>query len=77
VQPSPALARGFVTFGSFNHPEKVTPQVVQVWAAILSEVPKSRLLLKGWHFGDAAIRQHYSMNSPPPGSRRTGSICAR
>jgi len=59
VQPSPALARDFVTFGSFNFPEKVTPQVVQVWAAILSEVPKSRLLLKGWHFGDAAIRQRY------------------
>jgi predicted O-linked N-acetylglucosamine transferase (SPINDLY family) len=59
VRPTPALNKGFVTFGSFNYPEKVMPKVVETWAAILREVPGSRLLLKGWHFGDPAIRQRY------------------
>jgi predicted O-linked N-acetylglucosamine transferase (SPINDLY family) len=59
VTPTPVLTKGFVTFGSFNYPEKVTPEVVETWAAILWEVPGSRLLLKGWHFGDPAIRRRY------------------
>jgi predicted O-linked N-acetylglucosamine transferase (SPINDLY family) len=46
VQPLPALERGFVTFGSFNNPAKITSQVVQVWSRILQRVPQSRLLLK-------------------------------
>lgn len=59
VQPTPALSRGFVTFGSFNYPEKVTPEVVETWGTILREVPNARLILKGWHFGDLAIRHRY------------------
>src|SRR5215470_809448 len=59
VRPTPALARGYVTFGSFNSPEKVTPEVVRLWAAILHEVSDSRLLLKGWHFADPVIRERY------------------
>ena len=46
VCPLPALARGAVTFGSFNNPAKITPQVVDVWARILSRLPGSRLALK-------------------------------
>jgi predicted O-linked N-acetylglucosamine transferase (SPINDLY family) len=45
-QPLPALAKGFVTFGSFNRLAKVLPAVLQYWAAILRSVPKSRLVLK-------------------------------
>ncbi len=44
--PPPALANGFITFGSFNAPRKMSLDVLDVWAAILREVPASRLLLK-------------------------------
>jgi protein O-GlcNAc transferase len=59
VGPTPALAKGTVTFGSFNYPEKVTPQVVETWAAILRGVSGAQIVLKGWHFNDPVIRQRY------------------
>ena len=42
----PALARGTITFGSYNRPIKITPTVLETWARILLAVPDSRLLLK-------------------------------
>jgi predicted O-linked N-acetylglucosamine transferase (SPINDLY family) len=47
VTPLPALAGGHVTFGSFNHLAKITPEVMRLWARLLDAVPGSRLLLKG------------------------------
>jgi protein O-GlcNAc transferase len=44
--PPPALANGIVTFGSFNAPRKMSLDVVLIWAAIMREVPRSRLFLK-------------------------------
>jgi predicted O-linked N-acetylglucosamine transferase (SPINDLY family) len=46
VAPLPAIERGFVTFGSFNNLVKVNAGVLDVWTAILKQVPASRLLLK-------------------------------
>ena len=43
--PLPAMANKIITFGSFNHFGKVTPQVLATWAEILSVVPQSRLVL--------------------------------
>lgn len=42
----PCLKKQFITFGSFNNLDKVTDQVVSVWANILHSVPNSKLLLK-------------------------------
>jgi protein O-GlcNAc transferase len=50
---------GAVTFGSFNHLPKVTPQVVATWSRILQAVPNSRLLLKARRLGDPAVRERY------------------
>jgi predicted O-linked N-acetylglucosamine transferase (SPINDLY family) len=46
VSPLPALRKGHVTFGSFNNPVKIGPQVVEVWARVLRQLPQARLVLK-------------------------------
>ncbi len=48
VDALPAVARGTITFGSFNNFAKITPEVMRVWIAILTRVPGSRLVLKNW-----------------------------
>lgn len=59
VGPPPSLARGYVTFGCFNNPAKVGPQVVAVWAEILSRLPKSRLILKYRGLDDEGVRRRF------------------
>ncbi|GFR51332.1 hypothetical protein Agub_g13698, partial [Astrephomene gubernaculifera] len=58
VSPLPALTNGFITFGSFNNLAKITPQVLRVWGAILTAVPRSRLVLKNKPFACEAARAH-------------------
>jgi len=55
VGPLPALARGHITFGSFNRPSKINPQVVKAWAALLHAVPGARLLVAGMPERDGRI----------------------
>jgi len=43
--PLPALANGFVTFGSLNNFCKVHPPVLALWARVMGQVTGSRLLL--------------------------------
>jgi protein O-GlcNAc transferase len=43
---------GYFTFGSFNNYVKVTPEVIEVWAQILKDVPESKLILKSSQFAD-------------------------
>jgi protein O-GlcNAc transferase len=54
VAPLPARATGRVTFGSFNNLSKVTPAVIELWAAVLRAVPDARLMLKWKSLADAA-----------------------
>ena len=42
----PCIAKGYVTFGSFNEFGKVTDSILRTWKKILDAVPNSRLLLK-------------------------------
>jgi len=53
-EPPPSLASGAITFGSFNNPAKLSAATLDVWAGLLLRLPKSRLLLKGAAFVDAA-----------------------
>jgi protein O-GlcNAc transferase len=53
---SPFIKKGYVTFGSCNNLTKLTPQVTSVWAQILRNVPKSKLLLKSKPLGDETVK---------------------
>ncbi|HZW13187.1 MAG TPA: methyltransferase domain-containing protein [Noviherbaspirillum sp.] len=56
VSPAPILQKGYVTFGSFNNLAKITPEVIETWAAILKAVSNGRLVLKWKSLGDAETR---------------------
>ena len=55
--PPPCLKTGIVTFGSFNHPAKVSTATFDAWAKLLSRLPQARLILKGRSFADASTRE--------------------
>lgn len=61
VEALPALKNGYLTFGSFNNIAKLTPEVIEVWAAILKRLPTSKLVLKWKTLSDSAIRHYYKM----------------
>jgi predicted O-linked N-acetylglucosamine transferase (SPINDLY family) len=46
VGSSPFRKNGFITFGSFNNLPKITAAVLNAWAAILTALPESRILIK-------------------------------
>jgi protein O-GlcNAc transferase len=54
---TPALARGQVTFGSFNHPAKLSGSALDAWSAVLRGAPTSRLLLKYSYFVDPVLQR--------------------
>ncbi len=56
INPLPALTNGYITFGCFNRPNKITQATVQLWAQLMQTVPDSRLILGG--MADQASYQH-------------------
>ncbi|HQY70226.1 MAG TPA: SEC-C metal-binding domain-containing protein [Pseudomonadales bacterium] len=56
VRELPAARNGYITFGSFNRRQKVTPEVIGLWSRVLHDVPGSRLVLKGSYFDQAAVQ---------------------
>lgn len=55
VAPVPAIARGGITFGSFNRVDKLVEPVIAAWVKILNAVPGSRLLLKAAAFENTQV----------------------
>jgi predicted O-linked N-acetylglucosamine transferase (SPINDLY family) len=56
VSALPCLQRGHVTFGSFNNTAKLNDLVIDAWAKILMEVPRSRMILKWRTFADLSLQ---------------------
>lgn len=51
----PALRNGYITFGTFNNPNKIIDAVIEVWSRILDAVPNSRLMLKAGAYTDEIV----------------------
>ena len=58
VQPLPALGNGYITFGCFNRPNKITLATVQLWAQLMQAAPDSRMVVGG--MADAQNHVHLS-----------------
>jgi predicted O-linked N-acetylglucosamine transferase (SPINDLY family) len=55
--PTPALSAGHVTFGSFNHPAKLSDPTLDAWGAVLRQVPSAVLLLKYRYYDDPVLQR--------------------
>ncbi len=53
----PCLRHKYITFGSLNNPAKISPPLLELWAAVLKQTPDSRLLLKGLSFDHQEARE--------------------
>ncbi|MCC6474210.1 MAG: tetratricopeptide repeat protein [Burkholderiales bacterium] len=59
VGPSPALARGQVSFGCFNNAAKLNARVLALWARLLQMLPQARLVLQTRALSDADNRERF------------------
>lgn len=58
VVEAPVTANGYITFGSFNNPEKYSEEVISLWARLMRAIPRSRLILKYKSLSDPSVRRH-------------------
>ncbi|RNM07773.1 methyltransferase regulatory domain-containing protein [Dickeya undicola] len=54
VNELPALRNGYLTFASFNRPQKITDETLALWAKVLTAMPDSRLIM-GYMSGQETI----------------------
>jgi protein O-GlcNAc transferase len=54
---APYRKNGFLTFGSFNALQKLTPSTMALWIDVLRATPASRLILKSLPFADTQLRE--------------------
>jgi protein O-GlcNAc transferase len=55
----PARSNGYVTFGVFNRPAKISDRMLRLCARILARVPESRLLFHHTYNGDGRVSSAY------------------
>lgn len=58
LAPSPYHKNGYLTFGCFNNPRKITKNAVHVWSAILHLFPDAKMLLKYESINHEAVNSH-------------------
>ncbi|MBF0269877.1 MAG: tetratricopeptide repeat protein [Alphaproteobacteria bacterium] len=56
---SPAIENGFVTFGCFNNPVKLSQRTLRSWAALLADLPTARLLLRAQAFQSSERAEYF------------------
>lgn len=55
----PALASGYISFGTFNNFPKISPLAVSMWQTLLHALPTSRLVVKAKSFSDNSVKKHF------------------
>ena len=55
--PTPALKNGYVTFGAFINPAKLTEITIAAWSLILRDRPADKLVLKYGYFVDPVLQR--------------------
>ncbi len=75
VSELPAQENGYVTFGSFNHPAKITKRTISVWARILAQVARSRVVLKHKGFDDLRLIRRVTEAFASAGIERSRIEC--
>lgn len=56
VAELPALRNGYITFGHFGRPDRLSSGTIETWARLLRAVPNARLLLNSRPFCEPAFR---------------------
>jgi len=51
--------RDYILFGSFNNIAKLSPYSIELWAAVLSAIPNSKLLIKHKFFNDPGVQKSF------------------
>lgn len=54
----PVLRNGYVTFGVFNNPKKITEERVAMWAEILKQTPGAKICFKYLYLEEDILIQH-------------------
>ncbi|MBL8520543.1 MAG: tetratricopeptide repeat protein [Betaproteobacteria bacterium] len=65
VAPLPMHRNGFITFGSFNHAQKLTAATLDLWRQLLETLPDARLLVAGLPEGFARERVQLALAVDP------------
>lgn len=68
VNALPALKNGYITFATFNRPQKITAAVLDAWARILTQLPDARLLFAS--MSDEEMIEKYMLEFESRGVRR-------
>ena len=59
VAPLPALSRGRMTFGAFNHCAKISSMILDLWARILTRLPDAQIVLKFLQGETSALQSQF------------------
>jgi predicted O-linked N-acetylglucosamine transferase (SPINDLY family) len=59
IAESPFFQNGYITFGSFNDPRKITRDVVKLWSVLLHMTPQSKLFLKYHHLEKPVAQERF------------------
>ena len=54
---TPMLVNGFMTLGCFGQPAKLTLEVIDTWARILTAAPTARLVLRSAYYQDPTLQR--------------------
>ena len=74
AQP-PMLRNGYVTFGVFNRISKISDGALRLWSALISAVPRSKIIIKHGALDDAVARDGLIARFVAHGIARSDVTC--